>query len=203
MNKLNIAIIGGDRRISKMALKLAQKGFTVNCFGIADISDIKNTAYIKNNINNKGFSGNYIHFCTSLKEAVISANIIICGIPFTKNGTLYFENNNIKIQLSELENLLKKEQKLFGGVIPKAFKETCSKKGVTCFDFMENEAITIFNTTATAEGAILEALLHKDTELHLSQTLVLGYGRCGKVYAKGISDSYGSDTGDGRCCHIF
>ena len=55
---------------------------------------------------------------------------------------------------------------------------------------MKDESIAVFNAVATAEGAILEAMLHKQTNIHHSRTLVLGYGRCGKVLSeklKGLS----------------
>ena len=48
---------------------------------------------------------------------------------------------------------------------------------------MENEKITIFNTIATAEGALMEAIRNSNINLHGSNCLVIGYGRCGKILA--------------------
>ena len=84
----------------------------------------------------------------------------------------------------------RKCHKIFGGIIPEAFHQECSERGIACYDFMKEESIAVFNAIATAEGAILEALLHKQTNIHQSKTLVLGYGRCGKVLCgklKGLS----------------
>lgn len=55
---------------------------------------------------------------------------------------------------------------------------------------MKDEGIAIFNAVATAEGAVLEAMIHKQTNIHHSRTLGAGYGRCGKVLGeklKGLS----------------
>ena len=55
---------------------------------------------------------------------------------------------------------------------------------------MKEETIAVFNAVATAEGAIAQAICGKDTNLHGSRALVLGYGRCGRVLCeklKGLS----------------
>ena len=173
MKKYDFAIVGGDKRTACMAQVLAQKGYNVICFGT-----------VKYAANDK------IHYSDTLRDAIIKAPVIVCGIPFEKDGGLYFEKELPKISLTELQRLLRKHHKIFGGVISEDFKRICEKRNIGCFDFMQEEPLTIFNAAATAEGAILEALLHKDTQLHHSKVLVLGYGRCGKVLAdklKGLS----------------
>lgn len=166
MKKFDFAIVGGDKRTACMAQVLAKKGYNVICFGT-----------VKYATNDK------IHHTNTLKDAITNASVIICGIPFEKDGGIYFEKELPRVPLTELQRLLRKHHKIFGGVISEDFKRVCEKRNIGCFDFMQDEPLTIFNAAATAEGAILEALLHKDTQLHQSKTLVLGYGRCGKVLA--------------------
>lgn len=94
------------------------------------------------------------------------------------------------VNLKELSRHIRKYHKIFGGIIPEAFRQECGERGIACYDFMKDESIAVFNAVATAEGAILEAMLHKQTNIHHSRTLVLGYGRCGKVLSeklKGLS----------------
>lgn len=70
------------------------------------------------------------------------------------------------------------------------FTKKCREKDVSCFDFMKEESIAVYNAIATAEGAIMEAIREKETNLHGSKCLVCGYGRCGKVLCsklKGLS----------------
>ena len=107
--------------------------------------------------------------------------MIVGGIPIEKKGI---------VNIRELSRHLRKRHRVFGGVISDAFRQECDERGILCFDFMKDESIAVFNAVATAEGAILEALAHKDTNIHGSKSLVLGYGRCGKVLAqklKGLS----------------
>ena len=166
MKKFDFAIVGGDKRTAHMATLLAKRGYNVIRFGTAE-----------NPIDNK------IYTASTFQEAITNAPVIVCGIPFQKDGYLYFEKQLSPIPLTELQRMLRKHHTVFGGVIPEDFRTVCESRTISCFDFLQAEPLTIMNAVATAEGAILEALLHKDTQLHLSKTLVLGYGRCAKVLA--------------------
>lgn len=166
MKKYDFAIVGGDKRTASMASVFSRKGYSVICYGALNTD-----------------TGDKIHHAYTLQEAVNEAPVIICGIPFEKDGNLYFEVDIPKTTLTELQRLLRKNHKVFGGVIPADFKAVCEKRRIGCYDFMQDKPMAIFNSIATAEGAILEALLHKDTQLHQSRTLVLGYGKCGSVLA--------------------
>lgn len=171
MAKYDIAILGGDRRTACMAPLLAEKGYRILCFRTAGIT-------CSPSIKSK------IAFTDSLREALDSAPVIVGGIPFTKSDSLYCEENaDAAISISELQRSIHRHQKIFAGVIPEDFRRTCEEREISCHDFMLDEPMTLYNAVSTAEGAILEALLHKDTNLHMSNTLVLGYGRCGKIIA--------------------
>ena len=185
MFRYNFAIIGGDSRISCMASILAKEGYSVACFGVACFG-IACSGVLPCGAEDAPD----IHTADSLKAAVEGAGVIIAGIPFAKNDCLYCEGSSEEIKLAELQRCLRKHQKIFGGVIPDAFRHTCEERDIECYDFMADEPITLFNAVATAEGAVLEALAHKQTNLHMSSALVLGYGRCAKTLAdklKGLS----------------
>ncbi|MFG6367441.1 MAG: dipicolinate synthase [Lachnospiraceae bacterium] len=172
MAKYDIAIIGGDRRTACMAPILVEKGYRVLCFRTVEIA-------CNPSIKSK------IYFTESLREAFDSAPVIIGGIPFTKSDSLYCEVNSsdTTVSLAEIQRSIRKHQKIFAGIIPENFRRTCEEREITCYDFMLDEPMTLYNAVSTAESAILEALLHKDTNLHMSNALVLGYGRCGKMIA--------------------
>lgn len=166
MAEYDIAVIGGDKRTAYMIPFFMERGYRVTGYRIYRRNDME--------IEMDGYAD-------SLKQAVESAEVIVGGIPIEKKGI---------VNLKELSRHIRKCHKIFGGVIPEAFRQECSERGIACFDFMKEESIAIFNAVATAEGAILEALLHKQTNIHHSKTLVLGYGRCGKVLCgklKGLS----------------
>lgn len=168
MIKFDFSIIGGDRRIACMAPILADKGYRVACFATVGLTEEKNPR---------------IYHAASIKEALEGTRVIIAGIPLLRDDCLFCEEQTSEISISELQRCLRKHQKLFGGVIPEDFRQTCEEREINCHDFMRDEPLTLFNAISTAEGAILEALLHKSSNLHRSNTLVLGYGRCGKVLA--------------------
>lgn len=166
MKKFDIAIIGGDKRTACMAPVFLEKGYRVITYGTVDLPMNAN-----------------IYRADTFREAVENAGVLVCGIPFQQNGCLFSQEDMPDIPLTELQRCLRKHQEVFGGVIPENFRRHCEEREIGCYDFMRDETLTIFNAIATAEGAILEALLHKDTNLHHSKSLVLGYGRCGKVLA--------------------
>lgn len=172
MAKYDIAILGGDRRTACMAPILVEKGYRVLCFCTVETA-------CSPSIKSK------IYFTESLREALDSAPVIIGGIPFARSDSLYCEadTKGAAISLAEIQRSIRKHQKIFAGVIPESFRHTCEEREITCYDFMLDEPMTLYNAVSTAEGAILEALLHKDTNLHMSNALVLGYGRCGKIIA--------------------
>lgn len=170
MAKYDIAIIGGDRRTACMAPVLAGKGYRVICFRTTEVTCGQS---IKSGI----------FFTESLREALDAAPVIVGGIPFVKSDCLYCEDSAPAISISEIQRGIHKHQKIFAGVIPESFRRTCEEREIGCYDFMLDEPLTLCNAVSTAEGAILEALLHKGTNLHMSDTLVLGYGRCGKAVA--------------------
>ncbi len=166
MAEYNIAVIGGDKRTAYMIPFFMERGYRVIGYKIYHRNDM--------GIEADGYAD-------SLKQAVESAEVIVGGIPMEKKGIVH---------LRELSRHIRKCHKIFGGIIPEAFHQECSERGIACYDFMKEESIAVFNAIATAEGAILEALLHKQTNIHQSRTLVLGYGRCGKVLCgklKGLS----------------
>lgn len=173
MMNFDFAIIGGDRRTSCMAEVFAQRGFRVLCYGIVDTPNHP-----------------HIFYSRSLKETINSAPTLIFGIPFEKNHRVFFDAPMPEVSLAELQRLLRKKQKLYAGMIPEQFRTLCEDREIGCYDFMKEETISILNAVATAEGAIAEAIIHQNTQLHHSKALIVGYGRCGKVLAdklKGLS----------------
>ena len=164
MAEYDIAVIGGDRRTAFMIPFFQENGYRVISFGIQETD--------KENADGRAHS---------LKEALDGADVIVGGIPLEKE---------VVLEIRELSRLIRKKHTIFGGVIPESFRQECSERDILCCDFMLVESIAVFNAVATAEGAVLEALRHKDTNIHKSESLVIGYGRCGKILSdklKGLS----------------
>lgn len=88
-----------------------------------------------------------------------------------------------KLDLKQMICQLQKGQRVFGGNLPEFFQDACMEKGVSCYDYMEEETIAVKNAVATAEGAIAEAICFSEETLYGAKVLVTGYGRCGRVLA--------------------
>jgi len=94
---------------------------------------------------------------------------------------------NSPIDTNEFPEILSADQTVYGGAIPKTLLNTLTEKGIICYDYMKNESLTLFNSIATAEGIAAQAVLNYPGNLHGSNCLVLGFGRCGKTLADRLS----------------
>ncbi len=179
MNPTNydFAIIGGDMRQIYMANELIAHNFSVIVYGLLDPSlDLSCTT------------------ATSLAEAVESSQTIITPIPVSKDGkNILSQRVHPDLTIEQLLNSLSPEQKLYGGCLNKELKRYCDSHGIYYHDFMEQEEVILFNTIATAEGTIAEAILSSTTNLHGSSCLILGFGRCARTLAEKLK---------GLCGHI-
>ena len=172
MPKYDIAIIGGDSRTAYMAPCLAKKGFHVIC---CNTVSVPYSRHLKSKI----------HETSRLRECLDTSPVVVCGIPLSKGEHIYCakEAADFEIPVAEFQRCIHKNQTIFAGVIPEPFRAVCEEREICCHDFMHDEPLSILNAVSTAEGAILEALLHKSTVLHKSSCLVTGFGRCGKMIA--------------------
>lgn len=172
MPKYDIAIIGGDSRTAYMAPYFAKKGWYVVC---CNTVNVPYSRHLKSKI----------HDTDNLRECIDASSTIVCGIPFSKGEHIYCakEATDFEIPVAEFQRCIHRHQTIFAGIIPESFRAICEEREICCYDFMHNEPLSILNAVSTAEGAILEALLHKSTVLHKSSCLVTGFGRCGKIIA--------------------
>ena len=73
---------------------------------------------------------------------------------------------------------------LIGGVIPSHIHKNAKGLKIKTIDLFSLESLAIKNAIPTAEGAIMIAMEESDKVLFNSNTLVIGYGRCGKILSK-------------------
>lgn len=161
----DFAVIGGDLRQAVLAQILTAKGCRVCHYALCRPIDDPGC-----------------HPVSSLKEAVLCSENIIAPIPMTKNNMeLNHQVQTGDLCLSSLISLFSEEQYFFAGCIPDKFREAAHLRNVRVFDFMDSEELSVFNSIATAEGAVAEAITKSGRNLHGSSCLILGYGRCAKT----------------------
>ena len=128
---------------------------------------------------------------TSLENAIRSSDCVIGPIPLCQNGSFLKQTTEEnEFTLDFILNVMKPGQTFFAGCIPDIFLKEAKEKGIYVHDLMQNNTLAIYNTLATAEGAICEAIQKSPQNLHHSKCAVLGYGRCGRTltnYLKGMS----------------
>ena len=162
------AVIGGDMRQVYLATELSRQHNRVCHYALIAEPDSSCHSSIS---------------CTavaSLKEACANSRSIVCPIPLSKNGCHINENTlDCPVSLDTLLSFLHPGHYFFAGCLPKGFQKRAAQRGVCSCDLMQEEALAVYNTIATAEGAICEAISKSPQNLHQSQCAVLGYGRCG------------------------
>ena len=172
----DFAIIGGDKRQVYMANELIARNFSVIVYGLQDpLLDLSCTA------------------ADSLADAIASGQIILTPIPVSKDGrNILAHNAKPDLTVDQLCSFLTAGHKLFGGCLTKEMKKICESKDIFYLDFMDQEEIVLFNTIATAEGTIAEAILGSNSNLHGSSCMILGFGRCARTLAEKLKGLCGS-----------
>lgn len=166
-NKPAIGFFGGDQRQVSMAQTFLQMEYSILSYKMAASNSHENYKELH-----------------SLKELCQACQYLIGPIPLT----------NSEFSVLDLANSLTNKNILIGGVIPSDLADSCNQKGILYYDLMKNEKVAILNSIATAEGTIMEAIRNSDINLHGSNCLVLGYGRCGKVLSQKLKGMNASVT---------
>ncbi|MBU3878241.1 hypothetical protein HGO97_020780 [Faecalicatena sp. AGMB00832] len=173
------AVIGGDMRQVYLTEELAHHQNRVTYYALMGAPDERRYS-----------DAAFVSCAPSLEEAVRFSRCVICPIPLSKNGVHL--NQNVldhDVLLTSLLDLLTTGQSFFAGCVPDDFKNNAQESGVLIYDLMQDGCLSVYNTIATAEGAVCEAIMRSPLNLHHSRCAVLGYGKCGRTlihYLKGM-----------------
>ena len=166
--KKTIAVVGGDLRIVKLIEMLNADGYTVYTYGLENSEEILNMESVE--------------MCPTIKEAVESSKVVVGPIPLSsdrKNLSAPFGRNNI--DLDEFISEIKGKHLIAGNI---NIKEKLDENNIAFTDILKREEFTVLNTIATAEGTIQIAMEETQRTVHGTKTLIMGFGRVGKVLAK-------------------
>ena len=164
---MNLTVLGGDQRSSKLANMLYNDNHVVKVFGF-DKENIKS-----------------LEVCENLDLAIIGAKYIIGPVPCSKdniylNTPLY----SGKIKLEDIFQTMNSEQIFIAGKITNEIKEIANSYKIKTIDLLQREEMAVLNAIPSAEGAIQIAMGETDITLHGSNVIILGFGRIGKILAK-------------------
>lgn len=159
------AVIGGDLRMKYAAEFLAGQGKTVITYGI--VGDAKGCVCAE-----------------SLRQSVKSAGVVIGPVPLSKEGNIIEHKSQCgDMTIDQLVDSLNSRHSFFAACLSADLQCKLTEKKVFYHDFMKDDITAIFNSIATAEGIIAEAIKEYPRNLHQSDILILGYGRCAKTLA--------------------
>lgn len=177
------AVIGGDMRQVYLAAELAHQQNHVCHYALMT----EPAPYCH--------CSRYSTAAASLEEACTNSRCIVCPIPLSKNGCHLNENTlDNPVSPDILLSLLHSGQYFFAGCIPHDFLKKAAQKGLHICDLMQEDSLAVYNTIATAEGAICEAISKSAQNLHQSRCAVLGYGKCGHTLTQYLSRMF---------CHVY
>lgn len=176
--------LGGDLRTIKLVQMLKEDNHEVCTYGLEKDDICKDLEKIIESDADDGKIGHAEKQQTSKFETIIGP------IPFTKDGEkLNAPFSEKEIYIKDLFPMLKEKALIAGPISPKV-KEELKKNKTRVIDIMEIEELVIYNTIATAEGAIKIAIENTEINLHGSKILILGFGKVAKALAyklKGLS----------------
>lgn len=131
--------------------------------------------YLQNILSQNGYQAVVAEIASTQElecnEALLDKKIILLPVPVSD------------IMLQKLRPTLSSRHILLGGNLPADFLTYCNEHDITCIDYMKIPAIAIENAVATAEGAICHAIQASKRNLHQSESLVIGFGKCGEILA--------------------
>ena len=165
--KKSIAVVGGDLRIVKLIEMLNADGYTVYTYGLENSEDVLNMESVE--------------MCPTIKEAVASSEVVVGPIPLSsdrKNISAPFGRNNI--DLDEFVDAIKGKHLIAGNI---NIKEKLDANNIEFTDILKREEFVVLNAIATAEGTIQIAMEETQRTIHGTKTLIMGFGRVGKVLA--------------------
>lgn len=125
---------------------------------------------------------------SEILSIIEQGNIIIAPVPISYDGIniSFTPTNNINHNLLPFNSVISKlcsGSIVFAGGFTQNMLATMSVKGIRFFDYLTSQCIQTKNAIATAEGTIMKVIENSIINIHSSNCLVLGYGKCAKALA--------------------
>ena len=165
-NELNFWVVGGDMRQAKLAELLADDGHTVHTFGLEKLGELAG-----------------VEAEDGLEGAPL-ADCVVLPLPATGEGSLLNAPLSAgRHPLAGILDALRPGQVVCAGMVSDALEDLAADRGLALHDYFRREELAVANAVPTAEGAIQIAMEELPVTLHAARTLIIGYGRLGKLLA--------------------
>ena len=164
----NFWVVGGDQRQVWLARLLAEDGHTVHTYALDLPPDAGGGPVARSSL-----------------ERIDRADCVVLPLPVAGEGlTLHAPLDPAAPPLAQVLDRLTPGQVLCGGRVGPAVQALAGARGLTIHDYFAREELAVANAVPTAEGAVQLAMEHLPITVHGARTLVLGFGRVGRMTAQ-------------------
>ena len=178
MKTLHFWVAGGDMRQVKLARLLGRDGHRVHTFAMEDAPE-------------KPGEGMEAPTLSGIREA----DCVILPLPTSDGeGNLTAPLCGRTWPLEEIFSAMGPGRLAVGGRLDGDTRALAEGKGVRLEDYFLREELAVANAVPTAEGALQVAMENLPITLHGARTLVVGYGRIGRVLARQVRSLGGRVT---------
>lgn len=161
-------VIGGDLRYVYLAGQLAEDGYKVIAVGF-DNADLPPC----------------VAGCTDVSQAVALGDAVILPMPVSSDGkTVHAPFSRACLPLEQLYAAVSPTQAVFGGQVSTEIAAAFERRGITVYDVLKREELSVANAVPTAEGALQLAMEELPVTIDGASALIVGYGRIGKILAR-------------------
>lgn len=166
---ITIALVGGDEREVILCQALLQEGALVRLAGFPQRPDLNQVQ------------------CLPLLEAIAGVHAIVLPLSGTD------ANGRVKAQMDQDSPPLILNDAVFSAITGKIMligsanallQQLADRYNVKVIETAANDEIAILNSIPTAEGAIYRAMAEMPITIHSSNSVVVGFGRCGLTLAR-------------------
>ncbi|MBR5535292.1 MAG: dipicolinate synthase subunit DpsA [Clostridia bacterium] len=131
----------------------------------------------------RGYEASVYNGVIPLKTAIDKADIILLGLPASKDDINIELDDGKKIPLRDIAALSGGRKIVLGGRFSEKVKALFDIYSVRWADYAATEEFEILNAVPTAEGAIQIAMEEFPFTLHKSRSVVTGFGKVAKALA--------------------
>ncbi len=164
---LRFCVLGGDLRQVRLAELLCEDGHTVSLLGFERLEDPVTVPALRS------------------VEQLSGTDCLILPLPVTnRDGGLNTPFGNRELTPASVWPHLRPGQIICVGRVTPALAAEAAKHGLTLHDYYAREELAVANAVPTAEGAIQIAMEELPVTIQSAETLILGFGRIGRLLAR-------------------
>lgn len=169
LSGVTIAVIGGDERQIFLVNNLLELGADIKVIGLPERKELAGC-----------------QFCTDLPQTILDAQAIILPMAGTDfEGRIITPLSKKKLELTEqIFQSIPQQVPIFLGVAKPFLREWARFYQKKLIEIAELDEIAIPNSIPTAEACLQIAMEKLPITIHGSNTIVLGFGRCGKTLSR-------------------